>query len=426
MVLLAGFTGVALLLSILASIATALPMHAFLYSAAWTLCLCISEVALGGTIRPSASTTIVLFAAWWAFLVGSIFPLIAGSIQTPGRSEAICRLPALAALYFFVTLQWSGVLYEFLHMETQGGSLSLSSIFGDLAALRFSGAANENPLPPFLGSFRWSHVIYVPLALFLRSNRFISRWHLVAICALALISAVVHFTRAPIVQLSLVTLVAWLTIYRPSRRSVRIASVAVGVALIVAFVAGQIAIDQQSSTKATLGQALSAYFGMPPLAYEDILKGQFPREPGLYSLDWFYFFATKMGAHIAYPSLTRPQIWFPIVTNVYTYLDVFTLDAGIPGAILGASLVGVLCSWAYRRNRRQSSLWTLSLYAYLCYCCLMTPINNEFIRANTLITLLLSWVATWLIRARPPEVPQGGVRAGARESPGISGAGRSL
>src|SRR5580658_7052371 len=94
-----GFTGVALLLGILASIAGSIPFHAFLYLMVWAPCLCFSQIALGGTIRPAMSTTIVLFGAWWAFLVGSIVPLVAGSVREAGKLRAVRKIRALAVLY---------------------------------------------------------------------------------------------------------------------------------------------------------------------------------------------------------------------------------------------------------------------------------------------------------------------------------------
>jgi oligosaccharide repeat unit polymerase len=403
-VLVVGFSGVAMLLLLLSSIAGAVPIHALVYSAVWLPCLCISQVAMDGAIRPAASTTMVLFASWWAFLIGSILPLVAGRVRNAGRPQPIARLPALAVLYGLLALQWAGAVYEIMHFESAGRSLGLSTLIDDLASLRVTGETAEIHLPPFLSTFRWAHVIYLPLALILLRSRLISRWHFLGICLLAAAAALLHFTRAPVVQLSIVAFVAWMSLYKPSRKTFWIASACVFGALLAAFVAAQIAINQQSSTRASLGQSLSAYFGMSPLAYEDILQGGFPREPGYYSLDSVYFFLNKAGLAVTYPGLSRPQIWFPEVTNVYTYLDVFTLDAGVTGAILGACLVGVGCSWVYRENRRRTSLWTLSMYAYVSYCCLMTPINNEFIRANTLLTLLISWLATRAtgLREAPP------------------------
>src|SRR5580692_11205718 len=126
--LLVGFSGVALLLSILGNIAGSVPMHAFLYSAIWAVCIGASEVALGGTIRPDVATTLVLFGAWWAFLVGSILPLIAGRFRGPGAPARIRRFPAVAAIWVLMALQWCGVLYEVLHVDKSGRSLSPSTL----------------------------------------------------------------------------------------------------------------------------------------------------------------------------------------------------------------------------------------------------------------------------------------------------------
>jgi oligosaccharide repeat unit polymerase len=395
----AGFLGVVILLWVLARLAGSLPIHALVYSAVWAPCLCVSQFALGGTIRPAVATTTILVAAWWAFLVGSIMPLLDGRLG-PGESQAIRRTPALAVLYILLALQWSGALYEVLHFEQVGGSFSLSTIVDDLARMRVSGETTEIHLPPLLGSFRWSQVVFVPLALVLRSKKMISRGHLLAIYALAGVSALLHFTRAPIAQLSIVIFISWLVLYRPPRKTVGLAFLATGGALLAVFVAVQFAINQKSMGRETLAQSLCAYFGMSPLAYQDILLGLYPREPGIYSLDWLYFTLNKLGASLSYPGLTRPQVWFPIITNVYTYLDVFTLDGGKTGAILGAWFLGVVCSWVYRQGRELLSVCTLSVYAYLCYSCLMTPINNEFIRANVFITIVVSWLSARIIGRR--------------------------
>jgi hypothetical protein len=400
LILVVGFTGVAVLLLFQGCLLGSVPIHSLLYSSVWSLCICFSQSALGGELRTQPATTLVLFGAWWAFLAGATVPVITGAARAPGCAYCIRRRQALAVLYTLLALQWAGVLYEILHLDASARPLGVSAMAGEVAAIRTGQATNEIPLPPFLGTFRWSFAIYIPLALILRSRALISRRQLAAIYILAGVSALVHFTRAPVIMLSIVSFVAWVRLYRPSPRRVWIATGLIGVALVATFVAAQVAINQQTLTSTPLFRSLSAYFGTSPLAYEDILKGNFPRAPGFYSFDWLEFLLDKTGMHVATPGQDRPQIWFPIVTNVYTYLDVFTLDGGVTGALLGAAMVGALCSCVYRLDSRRTSLWTLSTYAYLCYGCLMTPINNEFIRINTLITLALSWCATWFIGYR--------------------------
>jgi oligosaccharide repeat unit polymerase len=373
-------------------------MHALLYSAVWTLCLCLSHAALDGSMQPMPATTLILVAAWWAFLLGSIIPFLGRRARYYKRAMEIGRVHGLMVLYFLLSLQWAGVIYELSHLQGVAWSSGPTTIIANLARMRVTGETAEIQLPPFLGSFRWSHVIYIPLSLILRTRRLISRRHLLVIFALAGISALLHFTRAPVVQLSIVTLVAWLVLYRPTPKIVGITCVSIGGALLVTFVLSQIVIDRQSNTTASLDQSLAAYFGMSPLGYEEILSGRYQQETGIYSLDWLYFPLSKLGLVDSYPGLTRPYVYYPVVTNVYTYLDAFTLDGGVLGAISGACLAGFGCSCIYKSNRRQSTLYTLSFYSYLCYCCLMTPINNEFIRANTWIIMGVAWLATRFIR----------------------------
>jgi len=64
-------------------------------------------------------------------------------------------------------------------------------------------------------------------------------------------------------------------------------------------------------------------------------NGEWALDDRLYSLDFVDFFAFKVGLKQNYDGLIRPVIEFGVVTNLYTYLDAFTLDAGIPGALMG-------------------------------------------------------------------------------------------
>ncbi|MEO8584642.1 MAG: hypothetical protein ABI584_00630, partial [Acidobacteriota bacterium] len=202
---------------------------------------------------------------------------------------------------------------------------------------------------PSWSVWRWDQVLYVPLALFLHSRSLISGRFLFGIYSWAILLASARFTRLPLIGLAVITFVAWIVLYAPTRRSrVVLGTSLAALGLFVFFVTQTALVERHAWLKISPGESLVAYIGASPLAYETLLQGAYLREPGvLYSVEPVNYLLFKLGLLRVYPGLTRPYADMPFVTNVYTFLDTFTLDAGIPGALIGAGAIAAFVGFVY-------------------------------------------------------------------------------
>ena len=131
-------------------------------------------------------------------------------------------------------------------------------------------------------------------------------------------------------------------------------------------------------------------------AYEQLLAGRYPQSPfddsSFYSLDFLNYAAKKVGLITRYPLLVRSYASQP-ATNVYTYLDAFTLDFGVAGALLCPILLGTLAAKTHHLAYTTRHPGAIAIYAYVCYAIAMSFMNMELIRIS--IWLLLAEV--WLV-----------------------------
>ena len=209
--------------------------------------------------------------------------------------------------------------------------------------MRLSGVAAGVDIPSFWKLNRWNYTLYLPLAFVLLRARVLRvRW-LVVVVVVALISAVLKFTRAPVLNVVTICIVGMWAVRSETTRPLRGAHrrLAVTLVLLVGFVLlfggmQAVLVSKMGRGGSRTGEALLAYVGGPLRAYEDVLlNGGWGEYDRIYSIDFVDFVAFKAGLKQGYEGQVRPYTDFGIVTNVYTYLDVFTLDAGIPGALLG-------------------------------------------------------------------------------------------
>ena len=396
---LAGALGVSFLLFLITKGAKTILTPAHCFSAVWGVTLLISQVALEGLIRPHMSTIMVMYGAWWALLIGSLIPLC----HTGYRPQlvSIRKTQGIIVLIGLLALQCAGILYE---IETFSLLTNFRDLPRHLIALRLEGAFLDVQLPPFLGAFRWGHTMYIPLTMILLHCGHISKKIFGLILVFAVFSTLLHFTRAPFVQLFAVCLVSWLVIFQPTRRAILVLFGAVSLLVMLFFVSTQgMLLNLHEGNPLSLGESLLSYFGISPRAYEVILLGEFPRESGYYTLDAMYFFLKKLNLVSDYPGLSRPYVYTPLETNLYTFLDTFTLDFGVIGALIGAGCIGLVSSRFYLRAKSIPTVFNITVYAYLFYGCLMAPANNEFIRFTLFLNAVIAWcIYQWTRTNRGP------------------------
>jgi len=300
-----------------------------------------------------------------------------------------------------VALQLTAFVFEVLSQQLSLGTF-LSNLWRTGAELRLDDVYSTVEYPFSFSIWRWGHVFYIPLALCLHARRLISGRTLAAVIGVAVVMAFGRYTRAPVLQVAVISLVCWAYLYRPSQRTKVIVACAIGAAALGAFAMSQINLMLSDAPSGTTPlESVFGYLGGSPLAYQSLLHGDVPRDPGIYSLDAVNYVLFKLSLISNYIGVVRPYTDLPMTTNIYTFLDAYTMDAGIVGALAGSFLTAALLALVFSRLRSRPSYASLTLYAYLAYCCVMTPANNEFIRTGVFINAGLAWVIGRMVRVRP-------------------------
>jgi oligosaccharide repeat unit polymerase len=375
---------------------------ALVFSALWGLNLLVGQVALGGRLRPDLSTLAILFGAWWLFLLGALWPLRRGR-ATVAPMPVVNGISGVTVMVVLIVLQLAAFAFEVGSQQ-----LSVTTFFSNLwrigADLRTSDVYASVEYPFSFSIWRWDHVLYIPLAFYLHANRLISAKVVLAVMSVAILMAFGRYTRAPVIQVAVVSLVSWVSLYRPGLKWKLMVGGAVGSIMVLAFVASQVNLIESVAPGATSPlESVLSYIGGSPLAYQRLLQGTVPTESGVvYTLEAVNYGLYKLSIIHDYTGVVRPYADTAMTTNVYTFLDAYTIDAGLAGALLGALVTGALVAFVYRRVSTQPNYANLAVYSYLTYCCVMAAANNEFIRAGMFINLALAWLIGRLIRTHPP------------------------
>lgn len=375
---------------------------AVVFSLVWGANLVVSQFWVGELGRPSLEATIVLYLAWWLFLMGALF--VRHPKQEVEAQVRTWRSPvAIGIMLALITLQWIAVIYE---VRAQGLMLVdyFRTLVGEYPTLRLSGELRTVDLPWYLEIWRWSFAIYLPLAFLLHRKKALSTALLALVLLLAVLSTPLKVTRTPILHLAIIVFMSWIILYKPRRKLVVLVGTLGAGLLIVVFVLLQssLILADPMGEWLTVSESVYSYIGGPAKAYDLLLRGFYPDPAGeFYSLDAVTFVLEKLQLIENRPSLVRSYVYVPYATNVYTFLDAFTLDLGVTGALLGSLFLGALVSFVFGSVWRAPNLLNLVAYTYFVYACAMTPMNNEFIRFSVPFTILLAWGANGLI-LKPP------------------------
>ncbi len=369
-----------------------------LFSAVWGSNIIATEIGLAGGLRLSPFALSVVYFSWVAFLLGCLWvPASRPRLSAPdtmGISLArsvvlvlvLCGLQLVAVAEEVSLLGWNPALGydEFSSYRVRGDSVSAMSV----GAFR---------------TWRWASVVYVPFAIFLFRVGTLKTAYLVVILAVAALATIPSFTRAPILQFLLAAGCCWVVWWRPSKRvQLILLSLAAGGFLFVA-VGMQILLDQFSPGYNVYRTEIWGYIGGPMLAYQTILDGTFLREEGVYVLDGINFVLFKLGAISSYPSLIRPVAPALVETNVYTFLDAFTLDFGVLGAVFGSFLMANLFSRFQVWGESSGQPAVMVIYGIFMHWTAMSGLNNEVVRVT--IFLFGTWAClAWVLTRSSPKV----------------------
>ncbi len=381
---------------------------ASLFSLVWFLNLLACEVLPYKELRLELTTLLVVVGAWWLFLIGFLvsclfrWPVMSGA----GAVSAVRGRLLLVAL---IGLQIAAVVLEVRQTILLGGAKDLLGRLTALAEMRTSGTTGNVEIPAVWNIWRWDFALYLPLAFLLRKGGALRRRWLALTCAIALVSAVLRFTRAPLLNVITICIVGAWILRRPEERPWREARRRL-VAVSLAFVAFALVfgVMQAALSKAGVGptvgaaEALKEYAGGPLRAYQDLLQDRvWLKSDRIYSLDFLDFLAFKLGVRSNYEGSVRPWIDFGVTTNIYTFLDAFTIDAGVWGALMGSLTLGFGVGWLFSLARRRGGYWSFVMYSYSAYNCLMIGANNQFIQFGFFFTGAIALLFAILISAEP-------------------------
>ncbi len=371
-----------------------------LFSAVWACNIAATEAGLSGQMRLAPFTLAVVYLAWWSFLAGCLVVPVARPRPLTSESLRLSRSRSLGLVLVLCVLQLAAIGEEILLL---GWNPALG--YEEFSSYRLKGETINAMSVGSFRAWRWSSVIYLPFAIILFRNGTLKLPYFFAVLLVAVTAALPSFTRAPILQLILSICCCWVVWWRPSKRlQLIVLGVISGLFTIIA-IGMQIVLGATTAGYNMFQSEIWGYVGGPMLAYQTILDSTFLREEGSYVLDGINFIRFKLDFISSYPSLIRPVAPAVVETNVYTFLDAFTIDFGAAGALLATFGMSNLFSriQVAAESYRQPAI--LIMYGVFMHWTAMSGLNNELVRVSLFIYsawATISWVVTktWFVGAR--------------------------
>ncbi len=390
-----GYLGALILTQMCTVRARCASTFAHLFSLVWGTCLLAAQFLTTSTTRLSSGTLLTLFGAWWCLLLGALC-VLKHQPKRSARFEPMDAHRAIFAVVALLGLQAAVVMWELPSLD------SVFSLKQLAIMLRVAGTAMVSKCPWWLEIFRNAYFVYIPFVVLLRKRRVVKRWTVMAVIAASAILSLSRMTRTPLLGASIALWASWVLLYRRPAARAWAALGAVGGVMGLVFLLSQTVIDSGEGRIVQKVQLLEPYFGGSMHAFEAILDGAFPKSQGLYSADMVYYALNKFDlvSPDSFPSIVRP--YSDNGTNVYTFLDSFALDDGISGALIGAFAIGLLGGILFNKASANSGLVYVTVYSSYCYYIGMSILNNEFIRINVAVTVILAAVVAFIVRRRSP------------------------
>jgi oligosaccharide repeat unit polymerase len=365
-----------------------------LFGIIWGSSILAAQCFTTATAILSPETLAILFGAWWCLLLGGLFVFKRRPTRFP-RLPVLNSRRAVITVFALIALQAAVVIWE---LPDLGNALAVKQL---AVVLRVAGIGLATKCPWWLEIFRGAYFVYIPILILLRRRRIVSRWTVATVLAVSATLSLSHMTRSPLLGASMALWASWLLIYRKTALRAWIAIGGVATVLILVFFLSESLIhpDNKSGFVENV-QLFEPYFGGSMHGFETIMDGSFPRSPGLYSADMFYYTLNKLGLIDldSFPSIVRP--YGDNNSNVYTFLDAFTLDAGAFGALIGSMVIGLLGAILFNKASRNPSIVLVTAYSSFCYYISMSILNNEFTRINVVVTLALAAIVSQFVCER--------------------------
>lgn len=370
-------------------------IHLYIYTIVWAI-LVFGNQIIGFPYLVSIETLIVVYLAWITFYLGAIciYLYYANEKNESGREVLYSTTRLKTALYFIILLS---IVANYLYFQNAASKLQG---LANLALLRGSEAREvltESNM--FFNLFGRSYNIYIPMAFLLYNKKKLSPYILAIIVIIALATSAATFTRAPILNVLICVLVSVVLSGKKIRLNALSGSFVLGFVGLLYFLTNEIntklsLVKVKNADELFVNSVFTYIFG-GIRAYQDILEGLYIDhqekyyDASAYSLDFLHYFLKRLGFIQEYPGLIREYMrGADIPTNVYTYLDCFTLDLGIGGALIGSLFLGLFTTFIAIQAQFRRTITMTTLYCFCCFGMAIIFMNNEFIR-NTVFLMLI-------------------------------------
>lgn len=362
--------------------------HLTIFGFVWPLIIVGAQLSYPNVIP--IEVVFFYYLCWYTYIFGSsILKHKTSSSENVLMSfRKIKMLILLLVLFCFISN------YELLSLILSSGNILA------WAALRKENGFEELESNIFFTLFQRAYLVYIPLGIYLLSKNKITKTYLIILIITGLLFSVLRFTRAPILNLLIVILVSYVYIYR---KKLPFFSILLVVVFVLMIFAGSMMVLMQNTYKHNVFDDVKLYLFGGQVSYLDFYYDKYidnvRYDSGYFSLDWLNYILKKIGIIESYPSYVRDYTdRIEVLTNTYTYLDAFTYDFGLIGAVFGSFTLGLFSDYSYNIYVKRRNVFALIFYGYICYYNCFVFANNEFVRFSVVLTIISLIFYNFLVR----------------------------
>lgn len=140
----------------------------------------------------------------------------------------------------------------------------------------------------------------------------------------------------------------------------------------------------------SLGESLAGYFLSPTVAMGEFMSDERPLGLGVHVFRFVFAVLERSGVDVRAVPLVQDHVSVPMLTNVYTFMQPYYADFGIPAVLAFSILIGFIHGTVYR-GAIQNGGYYLVMYGLLSYPLLMQFFQDQY------FNLLSTWLQLGLI-----------------------------
>ncbi len=363
--------------------------HLNIFGIVWPFITIGTQLVYPGAL--SIETVVFYYFCWLSYIFGSSLIHHKQNVPLINNSFVKIKVLTIVLLIFCVISN-----FELLALILKTGNLL------SWAALRKENGFEELESSIFITLFQRAYLIYISLGILLLKHNQISKTKLILLIFTGLIFSVLRFTRAPLLNLFIVLLVSYVYIYK---KKLPVFYIFISVCLVFLAFGGSMLILTQGTNNYNVFDDIKLYLFGGQVVYQNFLEGNYvdnlTYDVNNYTFDFVNYFLKKIDLIQTYPSYVREYSYRSgVLTNIYTFLDCFTYDFGIIGAIIGSFFTGFFSDYIYEVFNRKKNVFALIFYGYVCYYNCFVFANNEFVRFSVLLTGVSMIVYSFLTKQK--------------------------